>query len=758
MAKCYLPGQDLDTPGYQIFQHEKCQSVDTEYNTGQSSALRDQYCADDAQPGIFKVCGIGNLHEEDNGAYSTEQCLVRNFSNELLVTRSEIYVSVSCCQLTDDTGFLGRSMEGCISVDKKIDTESHATYCWQSTNQKSSLERSPSWAKAKLPLSHTSCKQRCDHGFLQKALDVSIGTSQDKQVQNSDTIFGTQHMISPTFSDLELASRITIGVSNHHGIFDIPNAIIRKSNLNQDKIVKVGSYCQSASVEMLNKELKGIPPVLTFSDVSPSTRKAEVVENNDSIAGSLLKKESDVNNLEPEHPSQDDIIINVNDSTNGNKRAMESTELVGCYEHPIPVLSLRLSVRGKDVHLCVVCGLLQEKERILFMYKVVIGEASCNYSCLLGYTRVILPDGEACFEIKSAFDKYGIQLTPDGHNLVLLECIRIQDLREPGVNCLRSKCISLGQCEGHGVKLVSVKDGHVSVLAQLSSMESMYCILVSAPQYIIGAGENGRIRVWKMDLRWRMCVEEFILPTDGCTTANIWELLAVPNLSHLIIGHNCNGYYAIWDISRRVMLSAFCSMDYNIFQSVVLGVVSQCGCGKMNKNFTDCKLPDEVGYTDDFKDNIFNNIVPGEHQESRLRINHACSHLDFNEENIAVCLLVLVTPPDIDKIQINQDENCDELKKKGSWRFALLEDKVLLLGDTLDARASVASVLSQNGVIGTSDGHIYTWEVMNGRKLFTSKDFEGVSISCISADPTSTAFAVAGSDNRVLLYVQLTES
>jgi hypothetical protein len=140
------------------------------------------------------------------------------------------------------------------------------------------------------------------------------------------------------------------------------------------------------------------------------------------------------------------------------------------------------------------------------------------------------------------------------------------------------------------------------------------------------------------------------------------------------------------DISRRVMLSAFCSMDYNIFQSVVLGVVSQCGCGKMNKNFTDCKLPDEVEYTDDFKDNIFNNIVPGEHQESRLRINHACSHLDFNEENIAVCLLVLVTPPDIDKIQINQDENCDELKKKGSWRFALLEDKVLLLGDTLDAR------------------------------------------------------------------------
>lgn len=612
--------------------------------------------------------------------------------------------------------------------------------------------RSSSWAEAKLPVSHILCKRGCDHRLFEQALDVSAGSFQDKQVQNSDITSGIQHMIVPSFSDLELASRIAIGISNHHGISDIPNAITRKGNLKQDKIVNVGSYCQSASIEALNKESKGISPVLTFSDAPPSTLKVEVVENNDLSAGSLLNK------LKTECPSQDDIIININDYTNGNKRAMEFTELVGCYEHPIPVLSLLLSVQGKDVHLCVVCGVLQERERILFIYKVVTIEDSSNYSCLLGYTRVILPDGEACFEIKSAFEKYGIQFTPDGHNLVLLECIRIQDLREIRVNCPRSKCISLGQCEGHGVKLVSVKGEHISVLAQLSSMESMYCILVCAPHYIIAAGENGRIRGWRMDLRWSMCVEEFILPTDGCTTAHIWELLAVPHLSHLVIGHNCNGYYAIWDISRRVMLSTFCSVDYNILQTVVLGVVSQCACGKMSKNLTDCKLPDEVDNRHDFKDNTFNNILPRARQESRSRSNHACSHLDFNEEYIAVCLLVLVAPPNIDKIQINQDENCDELKRKGSWRLAFLENKVLLLGDTLDARASVASVLSQNGVIGTSHGHLYTWEVMNGRKLFTLKDFEGVSISCISADPTSTAFAVAGSDNRVLLYVQMTES
>ena len=53
-VKYDLPGQDRETRGFEIIQHEKCQSVDTEDKTGQSSALWDQYCPDDAQPGIFE--------------------------------------------------------------------------------------------------------------------------------------------------------------------------------------------------------------------------------------------------------------------------------------------------------------------------------------------------------------------------------------------------------------------------------------------------------------------------------------------------------------------------------------------------------------------------------------------------------------------------------------------------------------------------------------------------------------------------------
>ena len=85
----------------------------------------------------------------------------------------------------------------------------------------------------------------------------------------------------------------------------------------------------------------------------PSTLKAEVVENNDLGARSL--KELDVNNLEPVHYTEEDIIININDST----------ELVGCYEHPIPVLSLLLSVWEIDDNLCVVCGLFKKGKELL---------------------------------------------------------------------------------------------------------------------------------------------------------------------------------------------------------------------------------------------------------------------------------------------------------------------------------------------------------------------------------------------------------
>eukprot|EP01018_Ginkgo_biloba_P003214 Gb_02592 [translate_table: standard] len=194
-------------------------------------------------------------------------------------------------------------------------------------------------------------------------------------------------------------------------------------------------------------------------------------------------------------------------------------------------------------------------------------------------------------------------------------------------------------------------------------------------------------------------------------------------------------------------------VDYNIFETVVLEIVSQDRGDETSKNFTDCKLPNQISHRKGFNDNM----VSRDTEELRTSKNNLTyPHLEFNEGNMAVCLLVLAAPHP-DQIQRNQDEYCDEEKQIGLWRLALLENNVLLMGSVLDARASVASVFSQSGMIGTSEGHIYAWEAMSGKKLFTLRDVEGVSITCISADPKSTAFAVARNDHRVFLYVHETE-
>ena len=93
-------------------------------------------------------------------------------------------------------------MEGCISVDKKMDIESQAKYYGLPTNKICSYGRSSSWVESKLPISHILCKQGCDHWLFEQALDVSVGSFQDKQVQNSDITSRMQHTILPTFSDL----------------------------------------------------------------------------------------------------------------------------------------------------------------------------------------------------------------------------------------------------------------------------------------------------------------------------------------------------------------------------------------------------------------------------------------------------------------------------------------------------------------------------------------------------------------------------
>lgn len=68
-----------------------------------------------------------------------------------------------------------------------------------------------------------------------------------------------------------------------------------------------------------------------------------------------------------------------------------TVELVGCYIHPLPVLSVKLSTIGNEIYVCVSCGLLVDKNRTLFIYKLAIQEPRVGCPSFVGHTSVILP-------------------------------------------------------------------------------------------------------------------------------------------------------------------------------------------------------------------------------------------------------------------------------------------------------------------------------------------------------------------------------
>lgn len=77
-------------------------------------------------------------------------------------------------------------------------------------------------------------------------------------------------------------------------------------------------------------------------------------------------------------------------------------EFVGCYTHPVPVLSVLLSTKGNDIYVCVLCGLLVGKDVSLFIYKLVIEEPRVGHPALVGHTSVTLPDlTDYCGEVSS---------------------------------------------------------------------------------------------------------------------------------------------------------------------------------------------------------------------------------------------------------------------------------------------------------------------------------------------------------------------
>lgn len=66
-------------------------------------------------------------------------------------------------------------------------------------------------------------------------------------------------------------------------------------------------------------------------------------------------------------------------------------ELLGCYVHPMSISSVLLRTKGNEIYICVLCGLLRDRDRNLLIYKLAIKEPRVGFPSFVGHTSITFP-------------------------------------------------------------------------------------------------------------------------------------------------------------------------------------------------------------------------------------------------------------------------------------------------------------------------------------------------------------------------------
>lgn len=72
-------------------------------------------------------------------------------------------------------------------------------------------------------------------------------------------------------------------------------------------------------------------------------------------------------------------------------------DLVGCYVHPMNVTSILLTTQGNEIYICVLCGILVNKDRNLYIYKVPLEEPGLGVPYFIGHSSITLPASNDIF-------------------------------------------------------------------------------------------------------------------------------------------------------------------------------------------------------------------------------------------------------------------------------------------------------------------------------------------------------------------------
>ncbi|CAJ1941922.1 unnamed protein product [Sphenostylis stenocarpa] len=404
-----------------------------------------------------------------------------------------------------------------------------------------------------------------------------------------------------------------------------------------------------------------------------------------------------------------------------------SVKFVGRYLHPMPVSSLFLSTREDKIHVCVLCGHPTGQSRTLFSYKVGITEPTLGCPSVMAHSTILLPDPKHNFVKEIIVERSGVQLTPGGQYIVLIGSIKTPNCREGKIDCSCSTCSSVVY-EKNALKIVQVEHGYVSVVATLETVDNVHCILVCEPNRLVSVGESGKLQVWIMNSKWSEKTDNFIIPADGSASPGIVELKKVPKCTHLVVGHNSYGEFSLWDITKCNCVTRFSAFKSSINEFIPISLLQW---QSKDSEFRYASI-------EELADKLL------EATKSRYSEKRETCWFSPMEEDVAMWLFVSTS-------------SSYDIHTTRSWRLGLVMKNSINFGSPLDLRPSGIGVSCGYGIIGSSDGVVYMWELSKGTKLHTLHHFQDGNLACVATDDPRGALGVAGGGGQLLLYLHLPE-
>ncbi|KAK4357979.1 hypothetical protein RND71_023589 [Anisodus tanguticus] len=364
-------------------------------------------------------------------------------------------------------------------------------------------------------------------------------------------------------------------------------------------------------------------------------------------------------------------------------------KVIAGYAHPMPISSVLLSILENDLYICVLCGQPLHEDRTIFMYKAPMDGEERGCPSFIGHVSIRFLFSDGASGGDIELDSAAVQLTPIGQ-LLVFNSVRAPSCRKGDMKCQCSLC-ALNVFEANAVKIVQIRNGYVSLITKLKTTLRVCWILVCPPDHLVAVDESGKLYIWVMNSQWR-------------------------------------------DIKKRMLVSKFSAASTSVFQCLPVSLL------RWQRKFT---VP--AGVTEE----IINEITDVT-KMSFLEMSDNRPFYSVEDNDVAIWLLISTAPDQNSPAYQSSEQQSDPAH---CWRLALLVNNTMIMGNSLDPRATAVGFSAGYGIIGRSDGLVYMWELTTGKTLQNLHHFKDSTISSIvSEDSSHRAVAIASDGGQLLVY------